>query len=339
MKAKRAGLGRAHSRTLGFTLIELLVVIAIIGILAAILFPAFARARENARRATCQSNLKQLGMGMLQYTQDYDERLPIGVKDPAGCGPFDKTGSGWGGQIYAYVKSTQVYKCPSDKSKVDGTGMGGSASLYFVNSYGYNTNLVASCGNAQTGIGGASAKMVAPAKTVMLFEITGNYGLQRAGARLQDPQEGSTNSADSSGCPLSGAGNGVFFIVNCEKGNRASGYDNAVIATGILGGRSPGSASDTNKPTNPTYYAYGANSFNWLDTDGRHLEGSNYLLADGHVKWLKSAQVSDGVAQCKDSTADQTNGTNGGADGNGCSAAAAAAGTANPKYAATFSPI
>ena len=60
-----------------FTLIELLVVIAIIAILAAILFPVFARARENARRSSCQSNLKQIGLGIIQYTQDYDERMPM----------------------------------------------------------------------------------------------------------------------------------------------------------------------------------------------------------------------------------------------------------------------
>jgi prepilin-type N-terminal cleavage/methylation domain-containing protein len=60
----------------GFTLIELLVVIAIIAILAAILFPVFARARENARRASCQSNLKQIGLGFLMYAQDYDSVLP-----------------------------------------------------------------------------------------------------------------------------------------------------------------------------------------------------------------------------------------------------------------------
>ena len=60
----------------GFTLIELLVVIAIIAILAAILFPVFARARENARRSSCQSNMKQIGLGFMQYTQDYDEQYP-----------------------------------------------------------------------------------------------------------------------------------------------------------------------------------------------------------------------------------------------------------------------
>src|ERR1043165_2296074 len=60
----------------GFTLVELLVVIAIIALLSAILFPVFSRARENARRSSCQSNLKQLGLGILQYTQDYDEKFP-----------------------------------------------------------------------------------------------------------------------------------------------------------------------------------------------------------------------------------------------------------------------
>jgi prepilin-type N-terminal cleavage/methylation domain-containing protein len=64
------------SQRLGFTLIELLVVIAIIAILAAILFPVFGRARENARRSSCQSNLKQIGLGILQYNQDFDERFP-----------------------------------------------------------------------------------------------------------------------------------------------------------------------------------------------------------------------------------------------------------------------
>ena len=68
-----------HHKRSGFTLIELLVVIAIIAILAAILFPVFARARENARRTSCVSNLKQIGLGIMQYTQDYDERYPLPV--------------------------------------------------------------------------------------------------------------------------------------------------------------------------------------------------------------------------------------------------------------------
>jgi len=91
----------------GFTLIELLVVIAIIAILAAILFPAFARARENARRASCQSNLKQIGLGFAQYTQDYDETYPkVGAA----------TATGWANTLQPYLKSTQLFQCPSEST-------------------------------------------------------------------------------------------------------------------------------------------------------------------------------------------------------------------------------
>ena len=95
---------RAVPARRGFTLIELLVVIAIIAILAAILFPVFGRARENARRASCQSNLKQIGLGVMQYVQDYDSRLPL-----RGAG-----GINWAQRLQPYAKSTQLFKCPSN---------------------------------------------------------------------------------------------------------------------------------------------------------------------------------------------------------------------------------
>ncbi len=101
----------------GFTLIELLVVIAIIAILAAILFPVFARARENARRTSCLSNVKQMGLGVMQYTQDYDEYYPPGylpTSQPSPDGTVWFSGTWfWQQVIYPYTKSRQVYFCPS----------------------------------------------------------------------------------------------------------------------------------------------------------------------------------------------------------------------------------
>ena len=98
-----------NPRVQGFTLIEILVVIAIISLLAAIVFPAFSRVREIARRASCQSNLKQIGLGIAQYAQDYDE-----IMVPSRTMDSDAT---WPALIYPYVKSTQVFNCPSNRSK------------------------------------------------------------------------------------------------------------------------------------------------------------------------------------------------------------------------------
>lgn len=112
---------RRNAAIRGFTLIELLIVIAIIAILAAILFPVFARARENARRSACQSNLKQIGLGLAQYTQDYDERMPIQqganvlnfMTPAATTPPGTPLTMNLFYQIYPYIKNTGVYRCPS----------------------------------------------------------------------------------------------------------------------------------------------------------------------------------------------------------------------------------
>jgi prepilin-type N-terminal cleavage/methylation domain-containing protein/prepilin-type processing-associated H-X9-DG protein len=149
----------------GFTLIELLIVIAVIGILAAILFPVFARARENARRASCMSNMKQIGMGTMQYVQDYDERFPgYGGStsacwyynlNPAGSPAIYKTTS-WAQDIQPYVKSTQIFVCPSDKRK--------PPAGQELCSYGYNSPDLASS------TGAPLVKVTVPSQFMMWFE-------------------------------------------------------------------------------------------------------------------------------------------------------------------------
>lgn len=111
---------RLNSSHQAFTLIELLVVIAIIGILAGMLFPVFGRARESGRRASCQSNLKQIGLGLLQYSQDYDEILIADWYSPSNSPQITSPLTGdykWMDAAYPYIKSEQVFMCPSATDK------------------------------------------------------------------------------------------------------------------------------------------------------------------------------------------------------------------------------
>lgn len=155
----------------GFTLIELLVVIAIIAILAAILFPVFARARENARRSSCQSNMKQIGLGMLQYVQDYDEKFMLGEAkrfdiQPGVPSSFDLV-------IQPYTKSMQVFVCPSDtRSQVQGGALG----TYGTNlrrSYAMAEYLAPNNSGTDSGNGLALAQINQPALTLMATERRG----------------------------------------------------------------------------------------------------------------------------------------------------------------------
>jgi prepilin-type N-terminal cleavage/methylation domain-containing protein/prepilin-type processing-associated H-X9-DG protein len=161
-----------QSRRHAFTLIELLVVIAIIAILAAILFPVFGRARENARRSSCQSNLKQIGLAIMQYTQDYDEQYPVARLNSGANG----TRLMWVASTMPYVKSYQLYTCPSDASEIRNvstfwlpTGV-----LAFRSSYGYNINFGYENVPPQVSL----SRVQSPATTVMVTDA----GMHRAGS-------------------------------------------------------------------------------------------------------------------------------------------------------------
>ncbi|MBU0611450.1 MAG: DUF1559 domain-containing protein [Armatimonadetes bacterium] len=111
-------------RRVGFTLIELLVVIAIIAILAAILFPVFAKAREKARQSTCLNNIKQTTLGILMYAQDYDELLPITMEvDEHGASTVLAS---WWGALDPYTKNSQIRWCPSDPDRRSDPSLWGS---------------------------------------------------------------------------------------------------------------------------------------------------------------------------------------------------------------------
>jgi len=191
-----------------FTLIELLVVIAIIAILAAILFPVFARARENARRSSCQSNEKQMGIAVLQYLQDYDEHYMWQHEDTV----TPTNSYYWFQPLQPYIKSTQVFICPSVTDS--------------------------------------------PTRTLTPSDYVANGFIAHGTA-----QASFQNVAEQ--------------IVAAERADGATDID---YHPWLISPAVPPALPD------PT-------EFNNHIAQMRHFDGSNYLFADGHVKWLHWAQT------------------------------------------------
>jgi prepilin-type N-terminal cleavage/methylation domain-containing protein/prepilin-type processing-associated H-X9-DG protein len=296
-----------QSSTSGFTLIELLVVIAIIVILAAILFPVFATAREKARQTTCASNMKQLGLAFTQYAQDYDEQLPDGAV-AGGCSlgttRADMAGGGWDKQIAPYLKSLATLECPDDSTETHAQTV----------SYGYNSAVAVvstgymldGCGlgsdAGMAGAGGQLSKLNSPAVTVLLFE-----------------------AGDAKGGPatLGQSGNGTESATYLQGEGAYANW--TTYATGIIDNcnvhpASCGGAGLYNFSINAT-----------APVAARHTNGANWLAADGHVKWLLGNLVSAGWAASSPTGAQ----SNGGARDN-----SPACGTQNlGVHTLTFSPI
>jgi prepilin-type N-terminal cleavage/methylation domain-containing protein/prepilin-type processing-associated H-X9-DG protein len=261
----------------GFTLIELLVVISIIALLAAILFPVFSRARENARRSSCQSNLKQIGLGILQYAQDYDEvMVPVwldGACDP-GFG-WEATNAGvanhncssgnykWMDLLQPYVKSEQIFNCPS--ASTSGTSKVPRYDYYNGVNYGsYAANLGNYASNdtvnppfsLYSGVAGNSvpiklAKIQAPATTVMV--------------------------TDSRGLSFSSGPSCVTAWWGSMGSDKDKFFYNEI-------------GEDPKAPEMRTWIFTGSNPVGAIAE--RHLETINVLWCDGHVKAVKLSAIS-----------------------------------------------
>lgn len=223
-----------HKPRQAFTLIELLVVIAIIAILAAILFPVFARARENARRTSCLSNMKQMGLAAMQYTQDYDETYPYTIT-PASAWSQMPDGLSWLGNnppahlvwpqvLYPYHKSTQVFYCPSSRQLVGGYHISrGWSPTPGMRQYGANAGLLPS------GLGTPPA----PVKIAAVASSASTYMFMDYGVYIVMPSNVVTSVGSNQYLPGMGEAGGscatttADYTDDCTKGRHFGGVNMA----------------------------------------------------------------------------------------------------------------
>lgn len=287
--------------TLGFTLTEMLVVLGIISVLTAILLPVFFTVRENGRRSVCASNLHQLGLSLALYVQDSDEKHPVTSRTyPFQDIPLTRN-FGWAGRLYPYVKTPSAFQCPSD-----GNSNASVQPQSVPVSYALNLNVTAAP---------SLATFTSPANSVLLFEVTDDT------VEILDVEEGMTTSTNGP-AQTSAAGNGVNGALLNLTGRGTSRLDGALYATG----RFDNCGSSLLLPTDQ-----------FPADEGRHRGGSNYLLADGHTRWLGAGSVSAGGNALTPSNPQAPTGCQ--MDGLSIGGFPCAEGTSSDHYHVTFSVL
>jgi len=204
-------------RCRGFTLIELLVVIAIIAILAAILFPVFARAREKARQTSCLSNLKQIALAEQMYEQDYDERTASYSSHPAAAAAYS-----YREMLEPYLKNDQVALCPSDDRD---------------SGWSYGPNITAVTSNGSTGhtyfyCYRKIATIPYPSEAAMFMDTTGSYWRYNAGA-VPDKVDGDAERHNE-GMNVNYFDGHAKWVSNSFVDGEAGKYPNSTFLTGGL---------------------------------------------------------------------------------------------------------
>ncbi len=277
---------RKGNLTRGFTLIELLVVIAIIAILAAILFPVFAQAREAARKTSCMNNMKQMGTAIMMYTQDNDETYPQAYwyKNDAG----DSAGyMQWTGMIMPYAKNASMFVCPSDANRglpptnppdpaYSGLPNGLDAQVPRL-SYTVNAALLP---RKRRTIDPANvvalAAVDAPADVIMVAEFSNHPGCVNDTSN-QTSTNFKNKSHRSMNAVMAGAGGGAW------KGEAPAEFPPSVSAVYAM---TPQVAAMAFATCRDPGYGGGAPHIAYIQAD-KHQGGSNYTYADGHSKWSR----------------------------------------------------
>jgi prepilin-type N-terminal cleavage/methylation domain-containing protein/prepilin-type processing-associated H-X9-DG protein len=271
-----------------FTLIELLVVIAIIAILAAILFPVFAQAREKARQTSCLSNLKQMGTGIMMYVQDYDETYPQAyyyLNDNSSAGGYAQ----WSGLVQPYVKNYTLFVCPSDKNR-------GLAPTNFI-----GDNLGAGVPGGQTSQN-ALQDIQAPRlsyvangailgrkrRTVDPGNVVGMAAIDKVAGTILLGEMTNTVQCINGASAASGVAFKTHRNTHAVKTAGGANFTGETEAAGIplmaLTEAEANTAFNVCQAGTPTHFVA------YLQSD-RHSGGSNYMFSDGHAKFHKFAQT------------------------------------------------